>query len=504
MTKVEMGSGTACWCFKKGKNQITFFDGIEVMFSKIWKKPKVLIQAIKQVFRHEIGHALYSPRDKSFFAIMKKEGIPFRLWNLFEDCRIEFKLWDNFRDLGLFYWHKYIIIGKDITCATNALLELKMRDAGARVERAKTLKVERFFPAPDKVKFDLMGKSYNWHRKTISRFYRRAIKLHDSEKVEMIELLKEWIKIYGKEVEGSEGFAEDSPFSEEEITGDEASAAESSEGEEGEETTGEEGSTVEHEDRTATDKTGSAKVSKSGACEGIESFKVKSWADSGEQATSHRIFSQLLPIIKRARLSPEEIGRRGKLYIKRAMQGLADCFRSSIPRDGKRKVYLLLDMSGSMGYDYENGLGQISSAFAKLRDSGLIELRAYLTKGNESGKQCLADMSGASPDLFLKLQPDGGSEMIKGALDKTKLDLMSSDSCFILTDGDIVDEAVAPNYWRAQGVDLVGVCVGFTDADIRGKRSHMDRHFSRSFIAEAPSQLARKMLDYTMNRKARL
>lgn len=511
LTKVEKGSGTACWCFKKGKNEITFFDGIEVMFSKIWKKPKVLIQAIKQVYRHEIGHALYSPREKEFFAIMKKCGIPFRLWNLFEDCRIEFKLWDNFRDLGLFYWHKYIVIGKEITCPTNALLELKMRDAGARVDRAKTLKVERFFPAPDKVKFDLMGKSYNWHRKTISRFYSRAIKLHDDEKAEMIKLLEEWIKIYGAEVEGSEGFADDSPFSEEEITGEEAGAAEhdsseegsDSESSEGDEATGEEGSTEEHEDRTAKDKTGSAKVSKSGACEGIESFKVKSWVDSNEKATSHRIFSQLLPIIKRARLSPEEIGRRGKLYLKRAMQGLADCFRSSIPSDGKRRVYLLIDMSGSMSYDYSNGLGQIASAFAKLRDSGMVDLRAYLTKGNEKGKQCLADMSGASPELFLKLQPDGGSEMIKGALDKTKLDLMSSDSCFILTDGDIVDEAVEPNFWRAQGVDLVGVCVGFTDGDIRAKRSHMDRHFSRSFIAEAPSQLARKMLDYTMNKKAR-
>jgi len=351
-TKVEKGSGTACWSFKRGANEITFFDGIEAMFSKIWRKPKVLAQAIKQVYRHEIGHALYSPRSKVIFAIMKKEGIPFRLWNLFEDCRIEFKLWDNFRDLGLFYWHKYIETGKEITCATNALLEIKMRDAGARVERSKTLKVERFFPAPDKNKFDLLGKSYKWHRKTISWFYSRVIKLHDNEEAEMVELLKEWIKIYGAEVEGSEGFAEDSPFSEDEITGEEAGAAEDSESSEVEDSG--------HEDSTAEDKTGRTKVSKSGACEGIENFKVKSWIDSGDQATSHRLFSQLLPIIKKARLSPEEIGRRGKLYIKRAMQGLADCFRSSIPSDGKRKVYLLLDMSGSMSYAYSKGLGQIA------------------------------------------------------------------------------------------------------------------------------------------------
>jgi hypothetical protein len=210
----------------------------------------------------------------------------------------------------------------------------------------------------------------------------------------------------------------------------------------------------------------------------------------------------LLPIIKKARLKPDEIGRRGKLYLKRAMVGLADCFRSSVPSDGKRNIYLLIDMSGSMGADYRNGLGQIAASFAKLRDSGLINLKVYLTKGNRTGKVRLANLSKAKPDTFLMLRPDGSSEMIKSALEKTKIDLMSADACFILTDGDIVDEAVEPNYWRSHGVDLVGVCVGSTYADIQAKRFHMDRHFSRSFISEAPSQLARRMLDYTMKKAA--
>jgi hypothetical protein len=483
-TKIEKGSGTACWSFRARANEITFFTGIESMLGKVWKNPKLLSMAIKQVYRHEIGHALYSPRDKRFFARVKKEGIPFRLWNLFEDCRIEYKLWDNFRDLGLFYWSKYIEIGKEITCPTNALLELKMRDSGARVSRSKTLKVERFFPAPHKIKFDLKGKSYKWHRATISRFYSRSCLLMDSDEKGMLELLHEWVAIYGKDVEGHSGFSEDSPFSEDEISED----SESSE---------------ETEETTKDDKSGSVKIDRSGSPEGIENFHVSPNCPMGSKSTAHRLFSQMLPIIKRARLSPEEIGRRGKLYVKRAMQGLADCFRSSVPSDGKRRVYLLIDMSGSMGGDYRAGLGEIASCFAKLRDSGLIDLKAFLTKGDGSGKQCIANLSNASPDTFLKLRPDGSSEMIKGALDKTKLELMSSDSCFILTDGDIVDEPVCPNFWRAQGVDLVGACVGFNEPDIRAKRYHMDKHFARSFISEAPSQLARRMLDYTMKKKAR-
>jgi len=496
--KVERGEGTACWFFdhKKRINNIRFYDGIESLLSKVWSKPRLLMQGIKQVYRHEIGHALYSPRDRSFFAQLKEAGIPFRLWNLFEDCRIEFKLWDEFKDLGLFYWFKYIEIGKDITHPTNALLEIKMQDAGARVARSKTLKTSRFFPPAHKIKYKSKF-SYRKDKEIISKFYDRIISLKDSDTDKMILLLLEWVATYGNECEAGEssGMPSDAPYSESEIDkSSEEYAKEESEAKESEST---------RKDTDKSDKLGSVKKEDERA-EGLEAFSVYKHFNPDRKVYAHRLFSQLIPIIKKARLSPEEIGRRGKLYVKRAMQGLADCFRSSTPIDGKRKVYLLLDMSGSMKYDYSEGLGQIASAFAKLRDSGLIDLKAYLTKGSRRGKVSIADLSNASPDTFLRLSPDGGAEFIKDALDKTKLALIESDSCFILTDGDIVDEPVEPNYWRSQGVDLVGVCVAHNDTDARSKRYHMDKHFSRSFISDAPSQLARRMLDYTINRKARV
>jgi len=290
----------------------------------------------------------------------------------------------------------------------------------------------------------------------------------------------------------------DAPYSESEIdkSSDEYAKEESESGEEKEEKEKEEA-------REKVDKVGTILKDEIERSEGLDQFGVSPDVSTAEKAYAHRLFSQMLPIIKKAKLSPEEIGRRGKIYVKRAMQGLADCFRSSTPIDGKRKIYLLIDMSGSMGFDYTEGLGQIASAFAKLRDAGLIDLKAYLTKGSHRGKVRIANVSKAHPDTFLRLSPDGGAEMIKDALDKTKLDLIESDSCFILTDGDIVDEAVEPNYWRSQGVDLVGVCVANNESDARAKRWHMDKHFSRSFISDAPSQLARRMLDYTMNKKVK-
>ena len=350
-TKVEEGSGTACWSFKARANEIKFFTGIKSMLGKVWSDPKV--------YRHEIGHALYSPRGKKFFARVKEEGIPFRLWNLFEDCRIEYKLWDNFKDLGLFYWHKYIEIGKEITCPTNALLELKMRDSGARVSRAKTLKIERFFPAPGKIKFDLKGKSYKWHRATISSFYSRSVCLLDKDQDGMIKLLQDWIKIYGKEVEGGSGFAEDAPFSEDEIGSSEEYA---------------EDGDAEPEETTEEDKSGSVDKDKSGSPKGLEHFKTQPYIDSGAQSLGldslpRRSEGEESSMLKeRCKDLPTASGAQSQAMVKGEFISSSICRArwDTIIRRGSDKSHPALLSSGTQG----------------LSSSGLSLLREMESGGN--------------------------------------------------------------------------------------------------------------------------
>ena len=160
-------------------------------------------------------------------------------------------------------------------------------------------------------------------------------------------------------------------------------------------------------------------------------------------------------------------------------------------------------MSGSMSGDWYNGLDALASSFARLRDAGLIELKCFLTKGESRGRHYLADVSKASPESFFRFSPDGGAEMIKHALDKTKLHLMEADCAFILTDADIVDTPVDPHAWRRQGIDLVGVCTSSDPVETQAKREWMDRHFSRSFISDSSSMLCRRMLDYALKQKVK-
>jgi hypothetical protein len=484
------GEGTASWRFDKHSryNVISFYTGIKEMFSvPAWDDTKLRFNGLKQVLRHEIGHALYTKvmRSETFIDRLKKEGIPFPLFNVFEDCRIEFLLWKDFPEDGLFYWHKYMEKLDESASPAMSLLMLKVREAGQRVKRSKTLKTPYYFPKAKHLKYAFPEKTYSLHKKSVCDFYDTVLRLGDTDEEGMIKLLKEWIKLYGKETPSSPS--------------DGVSGTPEGVSKDGEAKAEDEGSEREAGDHSETVE-GSESIKS-----GLGGFHVapESIVSTADVAFSKRLFSQMLPIIKRACLSPEEIGRRGKLYLKRAIAGFADCFRSSVPANGKRKIYLLIDMSGSMCTDWNMGLSAVASCFAQLRDAGMIELKCFLTKGESRGKHFLADVSDLSAKGFFRLNPDGGAEMIKASLDLTKIHLMEADCSFIITDADITDTPIDPDAWRRQGIDLVGVCTASGERETAMKREWMDKHFSRSFISESPSMLCRRMLDYALKQKVK-
>lgn len=496
--RYEEGSGTASWKIGKHSSgdplhEITFYSELEQMFDAEAMNDTLKMQGCKNVFRHELGHALFTPRDPKNLIKLKEEGIPFPLYNLFEDCRIEYKLVQNWKDYGLFYWHKFQRGFEKLEKPIEALYHLKLSEAGSRVARSKTLKTLRFLP------LGLCSPEIKKERKRICYFYDSIIRIEDDDFNGMLRLMRQWISIYGDEMPKtpSGGILEGSI--------NEDSLEEASEGSGASEAS--KGSPDPKEDVSRSggeheriEKSGSKKA------EDLSDFHVKSRAsDMAKREALHKA-SLLKPIIKKAKLKPREAGRRGKFHVGRALQGLADAFLRSSPSNGKRDVYLLLDMSGSMNYLWDAGMASLASAFFHLRDQDLINLKAFICKG-DSGKAILADISRSPADLPLKLEPNGSEEMIKDALDKTSAHLISSDVCFILTDADIVDEPVDPNFWRRKGVDLVG-CVAHpeileSDRITEFLRQRMSEHFSRSFIESSSFALGRRMLRYAMRSKAK-
>lgn len=90
--RIRQGFHTACWTFKNGQHYV--FLGTGILRSK---SPHVALltpdtgkEYLLKFLAHEYAHALYTVRKaESFVRRLKRAGIPFSLWNLFEDCRIE-------------------------------------------------------------------------------------------------------------------------------------------------------------------------------------------------------------------------------------------------------------------------------------------------------------------------------------------------------------------------------------------------------------------------------
>jgi len=480
--RIKEGKGTACYYFDKTINRIIFYTQLSELLDLCFKasgavNDKLFTAGLKQVLRHEVGHAMYTTRDKSFIHELKKEGIPFSLFNLFEDCRIEYKLVQDYKYMGLFYWFKYISSRSVFSTPADCLLHLKMCEAGSRVERAKTLKLQRFFPKEKQVKCVATRKQFNQLKQVVCiKFYYNIIRLADGDNEGMLRLLMLWKDLFG--VDTPEGMI-------------------------GDPSGGLAGSEEASEEAGSSSKVGE-KV-KASTEETVEDFKTlpKHCIPADSVPNAKRLSTYMLPIIRRATFLPDEIGRKGSLYIRRAIAGYADCFRQSVPANGKRNVYMLIDMSGSMCDRWSDGLSELVACFAILRDLNHINLKMYLTKGDGAGRHKCTEISSISPEAICRLEPDGSCECISQALETTKRDLVQSDVAFIVTDACICDTAVDPKFWRRQGVDLVGCCTSSGVATTSKIRRKMNEHFARSFITETCAQLARKMLSYAMDRKVR-
>lgn len=178
---------TGCWSFNTttGKHEInisplaynTIVDGT------VNKGKRIQVPALfRNVYEHEAAHSLWSDKDlKAFAAVLKAEGIPWRLCNLFEDCRIERRWFQGPRKYRSFGWTKWMPqpepadFGK--ISATKLLYCLK-NDGGSK-RRAVSMPCYRHFM------------SLPFFRRVYDYYFRI---IHCREMKDLVPILKEWMK----------------------------------------------------------------------------------------------------------------------------------------------------------------------------------------------------------------------------------------------------------------------------------------------------------------------
>jgi len=165
--RVRKNYRTACWTFRNGRHYIFVGDALHRMLGRALQRGDE--EYIHSFFQHELGHSLFTERDlRSLDQALKSEGIPFRLYNLFEDARIE----ERMRQITgrLFGWSRFEKIG--VSDKPGALLFAIIQQDGDTTGLEDSAIFERVYD-----------------------YYMRAVSASDSWA--LIPIIKEWLEEFG-------------------------------------------------------------------------------------------------------------------------------------------------------------------------------------------------------------------------------------------------------------------------------------------------------------------
>lgn len=178
---------TGCWSYNAttGKHEISMSP---LAYNSIVdgtpnKGKRIQVPALfRNVYEHEAAHSLWSDKDlKSFAAVLKAEGIPWRLCNLFEDCRIERRWFCGPRKYRSFGWTKWMPqpdtadFGK--ISATKLLFCFK-NDGGSKRKALSNDCYRHFMSLP-------------FFRRVYDYYFRI---IHCREMKDLLPILREWMK----------------------------------------------------------------------------------------------------------------------------------------------------------------------------------------------------------------------------------------------------------------------------------------------------------------------
>lgn len=201
---------------------------------------------------------------------------------------------------------------------------------------------------------------------------------------------------------------------------------------------------------------------------------------------------RMVRAIDASRASTATMG--SKLHLANIISSSPDAFARYSGRKGKRKVCLVMDMSGSMQQCFDEHGRVFLSAMLRLHREGMLEVSAYLSGAGKCYK-----LPGETNSVTIQaLTAQLGCETIDRTLEKARMDVMAADTVLVYTDGHLTDGDVNAGEWRSRGVDLIGVCTN-DNSDYRGNlRTTMEQHFHKAIVENSPAELAGKILQYVL------
>lgn len=485
---------TACWFFEKdpapGVNHIVLGEGLIENTEKNHENMGFYVRAY---YLHEAAHSLYTVRDlvglnKALIA----SAIPFPVFNLFEDIRIE-HIWRKNQDQK-FNWLNFETL-RDIEDPSSSLMNHILVEGGAQHEAF--LELNKMVIAADA----LTPSDAPKHSKN-KEFYDRACRTKTS--ADLIPIIKDWL-IYWKipsiggmtavslsEMPGTGNSGDGSGDGKGEKEGKDGKDEKPGEGKDdkGKGATGIKGLAgdlataitlaVEAKEREATkasatpmsdepapvvknwenyDEDGN-EVNEITSCEMI--YPKGRSCGTVDRALAERLYKKFLPCFKGDKHRSRFRSPSNRISVRAMIRGSERIFKKTEEGNtlGKRKAVLVFDCSGSMsGTPHESGL-VLLEIFNKLVKAGKIDLHVILSGGSGSRAMHQVLKFPVKTEVIERVPANGGIEGFDGAIRSNLKLIKDADYVFFYTDADIVDVPLDKAFLHRQGIFTFGSYVG--------------------------------------------
>jgi hypothetical protein len=452
---------TACWRFDHSKDRHIIQCGIQL--DKIANASTNASEAkmkrfIETVIRHETEHGIQTDRTNAVAEQCKSLKIPFSLWNLFEDARIEYNSAVRTDGDGAFRWINFQDVDASYNLASSLFWATKTNEAG--IKKQPSASVPQWDGATEVI---YQGKRKKT-RLVVLDFYRRAIATSNS--LDLLPLLIEWIDIFGTEVK---------PEHADHI--------------------------INGEHDPDADESHTPVIAPTGlpVQQHADEMPLNNWKTRRMPADPlqvNRISRAMDAVMRNAKTVKNKLTTFGnRLHASQAMQGSEKSFLNRGRTTGKRSVTLIVDMSGSMSDLWKtHGGKEFVLAFRGLAKRNKIDLNLFLTK-QMSGKNVSTRVDASVSDEHLAMvRTDGNAEGLMACIKRFLPTIKDSTTTVIFTDAELRDNDIDTKRYRDMGLNAIGCVIAESESLVNYTRNQMNQHFARSTVATNATELARRLM----------
>jgi hypothetical protein len=433
----------------------------------------------QRVYDHEGAHSLFTTRDNKLLGdLQAKWKVPFHLWNLFEDSRIEANWRKKFG--RRFKWLRYLLTVDEEPVIPAPIPAPETKEEPKPISAIRLyLDCIRMENSPTKLNawvekdkdpeilFEGKGKRRYRRRNLVRWYYRQAIRKHKTEN--LLSLIASWIKTFPETSGEGEGviLILDMPNPEKK----EGEGAEAAMPKEAEDADGSKhkpihvtiklsGSGGGSEDSSETPMPAKVKYVDDKESKKVEIPVSKFFSKNPVREMNFKRGENLIRLFEKFLEGGEGIvtsrNPTGRIDMRRFLRGAEDIYlRKGDDPYGVKKISFILDCSGSMSHAIEDGV-YLAFVLNELVRRRKIECQKMIVCG---GSNQAVPMP-FNPEILRHLMAPGSIEGFAHAMREHEKDLLASDLTIFFTDGDITDEHIKKADWHRKGVYTIGLFVG--------------------------------------------